>query len=846
MLVYVLSNALEKFKMTRKLLVEKKYYKYILYTIAYWILAGCILIRLAKGGYVAIGTSDPIAQHYPIMIYIGRLLKNIVNSVINHQQFVFPMVDWTVGMGENTIASLNYYGLGDIFYLLTVFVSESQMPYFYSFLFYFRVFLGGIAFIAMCNEICPGKSHFAYVIGGLAYSLSGFALASNMHIIFVHAMMYIPLMMLGAERTLNGKRRFLLTLTVCFFAMTGFYYLYIGTIAMAIYVIYRSIEKRKQRFLSLILEYVLGLGLASFILIPQIIGVFNSSRIGRNSVPIFMTFRGIISVLENIHIPYGEAVLSVSPICIISILWILTSKGKRGQKINIVLCLLSVVMPIISLVMSGFSVVYDRWELVVILYFAYLVVTVWDDLIDLNIWQKLITTSAFVMLLLYGKRKELFNDKSFKYVLIFYLVMVMAVWLIPLVVGNICKTVLAVIVVAMICRDWNCVARDISIDNVTERNVVSELIDDDGFYRVEYEKTFAEPRYGMNLSLRFGFNGISEYTSIESQKYINAFEIWVASGASTNNGGLDQRTILETLAGVKYYIGRKENTMIVPYGFEKQCETSDGEWILYENQYSIPIVYFYNCVYNEEKIENLNVFDRQEIMMQAAIISDYSGTIGEIISFINDNSEAEWDIIEQDGVVIDDGVINTQNGSTIKVEVSYVADSEYYLMFDEDVSVTVDLPDGYEKYRVPMTIGNADDESGIITITFNGEYSFNIDDMHIIQHSFQNYESELEDLTDGVASYEVGTNRIDCNVDIDNDEILCVAVPYIDGWKAYIDGEETEIVTVNSLYMGIDVPEGQHDIVFIYVTPGLKVGAFISSGTLLLLVIYALLYRKKH
>jgi uncharacterized membrane protein YfhO len=310
------------------------------------------------------------------------------------------MVDWTVGMGENTIASLNYYGLGDVFYLLTAFVPENLMPYFYSFLLYFRIFLGGLVFIALCYEICPGKSDFSYVVGAFAYSFNGFALSSNAHIIFVHAMMYIPLMLLGVERSLKGKKKFMLTIAVFLFAMTGYYYLYVGTIAMAFFTIWRLFEFRLKlqealrKLIAVALEYIIGFGLGAVIFVPSAIGLFESDRYDyAYHISLFFPLGDIINIVKNINFPYGENVLSVMPICIISIVWVLTDRLKKIQKINVILVTLAVIMPFASYVMTGFAAIYDRWELVIILYMAFVVVVEWDNLFQLNLVQRISTAS---------------------------------------------------------------------------------------------------------------------------------------------------------------------------------------------------------------------------------------------------------------------------------------------------------------------------------------------------------------------------------------------------------------------------------------------------------------------
>jgi hypothetical protein len=465
-------------------------------------------------------------------------------------------------------------------------------------------------------------------------------------------------MLLGVERTLKSKRKFVLTLTVFLFSMTGYYYLYVGSIIMAVFAVWRAFELKANiketvyKFISIVLEYILGLALGAVIFVPATMGLFESDRYNySHQISLFFSLSDIVDIFKYIHFPFGENILSVMPICIISMIWVVTDRVKKVEKINVILVMLSAIMPFASFVMTGFAAIYDRWELVIILYLAFLVVVEWDDLLRLNIVQRISTVIVLGILYCLGRKFDFDDEQSFQYVVTFYIVITIAVWGGKFFLKNeksrrICGAIMALIVVAMMCRDWNCVARDMEIDLVREDDVVSELIDDDeGFYRIDYEKVFGEPRYGMNLSLRLGFNGISEYTSVESENYIRAFEKWGASYASINNAGLDQRTILETLAGVKYYIGRSENTMIVPYGFEKQGETSDGEWILYENKYSIPVVYMYNYIFNEDDTKGMSVYDIQELMMQSAVISGYSGDVPTITEWNNDNSEAEYNII---------------------------------------------------------------------------------------------------------------------------------------------------------------------------------------------------------
>ena len=55
-----------------------------------------------------------------------------------------------------------------------------------------------------------------------------------------------------------------------------------------------------------------------------------------------------------------------------------------------------------------------------------------------------------------------------------------------------------------------------------------------------------------------------------------------------------------------------------------------------------------------------------------------------------------------------------------------------------------------------------------------------------------------------------------------------ITTSYSDGWKAFVDGKETDIFKVNEAFLGIAVEEGEHNIEFKYTTPYLKVGTIFS------------------
>ncbi len=847
--------------------------KYILYTVCFWAFIGPLLAYIFSLGLVTIGTSDAISQIYPVMLYTKRLLDEFINSIFTGTKFTFPMLNTTLGMGDDNIAALNWHGFGDPFYLLSVFSSEQNLPYFYSILFYFRVYLGGgIAFIAMVSELDNKRSSAAYVIGALVYSFNGFTLQSNMHVIFVHAMLYIPLMFLGAERVINNKKRGLLLITTMCFALSGFYFLYIGSVSLAVYVIYRLLQRREKlkkallKICELIAEYLLGLGVSAIIFIPGIVGFLGSDRAGiKSGLEFMMPWTEIRNLLINMFLPSydSDQELAVCTIGVIIIVCVLLAKNKKREKINIALLFITAIIPLVSCVMSGFGECYERWELVLDMYIAYLTVSLWDELGELSIIQKGGVVLLYGGLGIYAKLEGILEHERFGQTIKAYGIILIAIVIIMPLSGKLKKEKIGkfltfILVYITVCANWKVIARDREITILYERNAVEELLgneQDSDFYRIDNERAFAEPKIRKNLSLYQGFNGVMEYVSIQNNSYASAFEKWGMSDTGHNSHGMDQRAVIETMSSVKYFVVRPEFAALTPYGFEYVKSTDDGEWRLYENKYALPIVYAYEKVYNEEAWHKIQKLDKQQVMLQAAAVENYDGTLDETEKYEDFMHEGEYILKNAQGEVLEGDIIKVMAGDVITLSARVKAGCENYLVFNTPVGVfsNVKLKTDVEYAKsirptspITINLGAAETDKIIeADITVGSDADLDRAELKLMYYDFTNYEKYTDELSkDTKGKFAVETNSVKGNVDFDKNKMLCLAFPYSIGWHAKIDGKNVDIYRVNDLFIGIDVVAGEHNIEFHYITPGIRAGAAISALSIIIIV-FTVMRRKK-
>ena len=86
------------------------------------------------------------------------------------------------------------------------------------------------------------------------------------------------------------------------------------------------------------------------------------------------------------------------------------------------------------------------------------------------------------------------------------------------------------------------------------------------------------------------------------------------------------------------------------------------------------------------------------------------------------------------------------------------------------------------------------------------------------------------------------TDRITGRIDTAASQILCLQIPFTAGWTAYLDGNRVELLQADTMFSAILVPAGSHDIELRYQTPGLRFGIFISLGTIVLLILFLVIY----
>ncbi|OGV21856.1 MAG: hypothetical protein A3J84_05875 [Ignavibacteria bacterium RIFOXYA2_FULL_37_17] len=88
-------------------------------------------------------------------------------------------------------------------------------------------------------------------------------------------------------------------------------------------------------------------------------------------------------------------------------------------------------------------------------------------------------------------------------------------------------------------------------------------------------------------------------------------------------------------------------------------------------------------------------------------------------------------------------------------------------------------------------------------------------------------------------------NKINLEVDSPGNSMLFISEVHYPEWKAYVDGKETKIFQAFGLFRSIYLPKGKHNVEFRWDGKIFYLGAGISLGTMVLIILYIFFLSKR-
>ena len=648
--------------------------------------------------------------------------------------------------------------------------------------------------------------------------------------------------------------------------------------------------------------------MAAVILIPSVIGFLGNGRYGSGTDwKTLLVYPGkyYLMFLEN-FVGYGNVGSNTNtgylPIVGIVVLFTIFSRRMKHKKYRLAFLgsVVALIFPIFGYVFNGLSYANNRWAFVLSFIVALLTAEMYPRLFLMTKRQKIGIGAGIVLYIILCAVISVSGGKMLKnpgimaaciMMVVFY-----AVFLIFQKMGYDSRTRSARIVTAVLLLisvgihgyyrfntnqyayaneflKQGTALKELRTENIT----MLKNVKDSSLYRVHAEGY----RY-KNYGLINDFNTISGYYSITPKCVTDTVKSYETLGMqyADKYKGLDQRIGLLSLSGVKYMtipkekkIGKEQTTASdVPYGMKKVKQ--NGNLTLYKNPYALPFGYGYDSYMTEEQYDQLNGVEREQAMLNGVVLNEKpQQSILNHIENAKDGNILSTTISEND-------ISSPKGKKYCKITVPVEKDKETYLYFknleykgkikindkfllegkkgtssilvsDNDVQQKIHIQNptnpyyfGRKDYMVKLNHHTSKSKE-TVRLDFQVPGNYEYDDITLITVKKQNTFHKLENLKKHtLKNIEYRENTFKGNFQTDKDRMLCVTIPYSDGWSAKVDGQNAKIYKANGMYMGIFITAGEHKVELNYMTPGLKMGAVVSLAGWAALAILALLRRK--
>ena len=215
----------------------------ILFLLIYLIVFIPTSLRNLNIGFTGLFT-DGFTQH---VVFMRDFIGNIKDWLFNRASF--PMFDFNLGLGADTIASYGYYGLFDPFNIIAIIFPIKLIEFSYYLILSTKIYLSGLFFIMFAKKILI-KDKWALISSGLLYAFNScFLMLILKHGIFAGCLMIFPLVLLGAYKIISKEKPYLLIFSTLYAVLSQFYlYAYVA-LGFEIFVLVKSFvskEKKKE------------------------------------------------------------------------------------------------------------------------------------------------------------------------------------------------------------------------------------------------------------------------------------------------------------------------------------------------------------------------------------------------------------------------------------------------------------------------------------------------------------------------------------------------------------------------------------------------------------------------
>lgn len=365
---------------------------------------------------------------------------------------------------------------------------------------------------------------------------------------------------------------------------------------------------------------------------------------------------------------------------------------------------------------------------------------------------------------------------------------------------------------------------------------------DSGFYRTElcYLNTRMDPAY-------YGYNGISVFSSMAYESYSQLQSSLGMQSNKVNSYTYNTQTpVYNMMFNIKYLI--QTDVSLAPSSnlYKKIHTTSDKKSNVYESKYNLPIAYCVNSKIDDWVTDEGNPFEIQSDFVKLA--TGYSNVFKPVEYNSTDFDAVSGDDVTENGTYWLEKSDSSSNYGTETVSLSPTIDGNLYLYVKSSDLKTItvnsekvsDITQSMEDaYILDLGYHNKGDEVLVSLDASKMESESTSFDFYCYTADdtvVKNMYNSLAGNSLNVESYSDTT--IKGTVNAKENCYLYSSIPYDDGWSVYVDGKKAETFEIGGTLLAIELTPGQHKIEYKYFPVGFLYGIIISAVTVFGLCVF--------
>lgn len=819
----------------------------------------------------------------------GPLFAELYDRVTSGGSLLYS---WNSGLGSSFFGNYCNYLSSPIGFIVCLLAGHENIPEAIAVMVLLKAALSALTFSLYLKK-SQHKSSYATAGFAVLYSFCGWFIAYYWNVMWIDAMILLPLVALGIERIINNGKPWIYLSALALTMLSNYYMSYMMCIFaviyfIAYYIINYTVSDYKRFFKSGFIfagASFIAAGLIAFMLLPTFCTLQQTSATSgdfpSNTSLYFDIFDFLANHLASIdptirssgddvlpNVYCGILTLMLAPLYLMT-----KSVSKKEKLVNIGLLAIFLVgfnLNSLNYIWHGFHFPNDLPYRQSFMYSFLLLLIAFKTFSRLKeIPNRMIAMSGFAtgILVILAEKLDSKNVNTSTVIISLAFVVIYSLIMVTLKDKKYQTITVSVLLLCCICSE-SIIADtgNYSMDQPKTNYVgdysafqtVKKQLDEtnnDKFYRMElsYLRTRMDPCW-------YNYNGVSTFSSMAYEK-VSALQRKLGMFGNNINSYTyyPQTPIYNAMFSLKYLVNNTTTDVFGDSSLYNSLFTYD-KYTAYENKFSLPLAYGVDTsVANWEwslsdplEVQN-DLFERATGVADA-LVKMYPKEISNsnVEKFTQPlNSEIfSFKKTSSDGV---DGsstfVFEAEKDGNVYLYVTTAEGDKSGTMTvskQNGQSLSQDLSKGYildignvnkgERFTAIVPIST---ESGMLT--FHAYYVDN-----------EAFAKGYEKLKNSSLNY---TNVTDTCIEggfiANGTQLLMTSIPYDSGWTIYIDGNKIardDIVKIGDAFIGVNVTDGYHSLKMVYAPTGYKVGVLISLATaviLLAVIVLCIILKRK-